>query len=1163
MRFTDATGTGLIRQQHGRIHAADDHCPGPALSSMTSTRRLGQRRFMAMCLIACAAVLARPASGRADVTRGDVSAPVSGQELSLPTLSVAVVEGRVAQLEAASGIEDVVMETLRTTYGKAIEHLLSAEESRRKTATYRDAIKSAPHDVADLRRQLEALVDAGQSTVPAVAVATIEALQEEVESRRAGLADVEGAFRFVTEALNRTKGRPVEIGSRLPLARNELSEISSRLAAPEAGGDSSPGRMADRALLEARQAALAAEIQMLGQEQLSQAARENRLMARRDLLALQRETERGTLTALEDQLRETYVRDAQQLAARVDQIVAQISGGDEDVDALLAELPELTEELLAATKLLEDVDLGQKSLTKKLDELNDEFTRIREEVRLGGLEGSFAQVLMEQRLRLPNPLPLTYSIKARSETLRDYRLAGFRAEQKLRVQEEMKRQLEERPGADLVRLRATRAKLLEELRSTYQALVREVARVDADERAYRDLILKVQDYLYDRLFWVRSSPTLGLDSIKDIPAGLAWALGIRRWYEGAVALAAIPPRHPMPTLVVSLAVALLLVRRPRIKTSLEESGRSIRSVSTDRYSHTLRALRDTLLLAAPVPLALGLIAFGLLRDPAASEWVRGFGYGLAWTSTFLVGALAVRENCRPGGLGIVHFGWSERSATLLRSVLLRMLAVYVPASLLIGTTLYESSSIHFDSFGRLSFSLAHIWIALEFRNLLRPSDGLFAAEAEAHSYSITFRCQSVLYCLAVGLPLALVALAWFGFAITAMVFSLVLQVTLGLMAAGAVVYGLVLRWFLIKERSLAMAEAMAERQVRQDAAEKSDEPSGQEIAAEEESLELDLAAVGAQTRRLLRSLIGVGVVVMIWLLWSGTLPLDQLFDDQSDRTGISLFNWLQATFVIGVAISVLRNLPGLLDLAGLRNSDLDPGTRYAVATICQYIGGAITFVMVFRILQLDWSRFGWIAAALSVGLGFGLQEIVANLICGIILLFERPIRVGDVVTIGPVTGTVTRIRMRATTITNWDRQEFVVPNKEFVTGSLINWTLSNPINRVVLKVGVAYGSDTVRARELLLNIAGDHPVVLADPAPVASFEAFGDSALDLLLRCYLPDMDNRLKTISELHAQVDHRFKEAGIEIAFPQRDVHLRSGLDTLAPHRPDGGPGEEPSGN
>jgi len=144
------------------------------------------------------------------------------------------------------------------------------------------------------------------------------------------------------------------------------------------------------------------------------------------------------------------------------------------------------------------------------------------------------------------------------------------------------------------------------------------------------------------------------------------------------------------------------------------------------------------------------------------------------------------------------------------------------------------------------------------------------------------------------------------------------------------------------------------------------------------------------------------------------------------------------------------------------------------------------------------------------------------------------------VTVGDTDGVVTRIRIRATTIRNWDRKELLVPNKEFITGRLLNWTLSDQVIRIVIGVGVAYGSDTDKALTLMKEAAAEHADVLEDPAPVVIFEGFGDSSLSLTLRAYLGAIDKRFPITSDLHQAIDRKFKDAGIVIAFPQRDVHL-----------------------
>jgi potassium efflux system protein len=224
---------------------------------------------------------------------------------------------------------------------------------------------------------------------------------------------------------------------------------------------------------------------------------------------------------------------------------------------------------------------------------------------------------------------------------------------------------------------------------------------------------------------------------------------------------------------------------------------------------------------------------------------------------------------------------------------------------------------------------------------------------------------------------------------------------------------------------------------------------------------------------------------------------------------------------------------------------MDSGARYAFTTLCRYAITAIGVILAFNFIGFNWSKLQWLIAALGVGLGFGLQEIVANFICGLIVLFERPFRVGDTVTIGEVTGTVARIRIRAATIIDWDRKELIVPNKEFITGRLINWSLSDPIVRIIIPVGIAYGSDTELAEKLLLKAARGNRLVLSEPEPLAIFKGFGDNSLNFELRVFINGIDNWIPMLHSLNRTIDRQFREAGITISFPQRDVHL----DTTGP--------------
>ncbi|STV78988.1 potassium efflux system KefA protein / Small-conductance mechanosensitive channel [Klebsiella michiganensis] len=218
------------------------------------------------------------------------------------------------------------------------------------------------------------------------------------------------------------------------------------------------------------------------------------------------------------------------------------------------------------------------------------------------------------------------------------------------------------------------------------------------------------------------------------------------------------------------------------------------------------------------------------------------------------------------------------------------------------------------------------------------------------------------------------------------------------------------------------------------------------------------------------------------------------------------------------------------------------GASYAITTILNYAIIVIGAMTVFGSLGVSWDKLQWLAAALSVGLGFGLQEIFGNFVSGLIILFERPVRIGDTVTIGTFSGTVSKIRIRATTITDFDRKEVIIPNKAFVTERLINWSLSDTVTRVVIRLGVAYGSDLDKVKEVLLQAAHEHPKVMQEPAPSVFFTTFGASTLDHELRLYVRELRDRSYAVDELNRAIDRLCRENNIDIAFNQLEVHLRN---------------------
>lgn len=254
--------------------------------------------------------------------------------------------------------------------------------------------------------------------------------------------------------------------------------------------------------------------------------------------------------------------------------------------------------------------------------------------------------------------------------------------------------------------------------------------------------------------------------------------------------------------------------------------------------------------------------------------------------------------------------------------------------------------------------------------------------------------------------------------------------------------------------------------------------------------------------------------------------------------------------VVAITLTAIgsHNLPGLLEIGLLQRIPIDHGARYAVTSISRYIivvGGTVYSI---SLLGIRWEHLQWLAAALTVGLGFGLKEVFANFVSGLILLFERPFRVGDTITVDNLSGSVTRIRTRATTILDWDNKEIVVPNKSFITGQLVNWTLSDSVTRVSLKVRVACGSDPEDVLRVLREIGSEHPRVLSDPAPTSWLMKFGDSSIDFELRVFVAEIRDRLPVSTELASAVHSRFRELGIEIPVPQLDINMAKPLRAMA---------------
>lgn len=277
----------------------------------------------------------------------------------------------------------------------------------------------------------------------------------------------------------------------------------------------------------------------------------------------------------------------------------------------------------------------------------------------------------------------------------------------------------------------------------------------------------------------------------------------------------------------------------------------------------------------------------------------------------------------------------------------------------------------------------------------------------------------------------------------------------------------------------------------------------------------------------------------VWTaVWSGfNTPLFSLGGDP-----ITPLSILVLIIIILMTWIIAGRARWLLERRVSQLTGMNEGTLHAIGALVRYGILFMGFFVGLRSVGFQLDAFLVILGALGVGIGFGLQNIANNFVSGLILLVERPVKVGDVINVGGELGSVERVGIRATTLRKFDQTQAIVPNGELISATVTNWTLDDRRARLDFTVGVAYGSDTQLVENILREAVIAHPNVLSDPEPRILFVEFGDSSLNFRILAYVNDLSERLTSLSDLHFSIDTAFRNQQIEIPFPQRDLHLRS---------------------
>ena len=1134
---------------------------------MISTVRLANRPLLA----ATAFILISLSAAAQDTAapNNDAATPASEQS---PAITADDIKKRQAALEDAE-LSDEQKSKAEKYYQNALEQLKLADQHLADAKRWKSLQQEAPAKT----EKLEALLTEPRtpSTVEVDSDATLATLDQQLATARQELADAQANLKQLQEEPQRRADRRIAFATEQQAAQDLLDKSNEVMQAPPTPGLPDALVLAERTMNEATRQAAECELQALAAELPAYDAT-------------------NSLIDLEVQAAQRAVLDAQDAVKQLSELLSnrrrdQSAQQSQDARSALADVHPFLQPMAKENLQLADRRSGPDGLTARIKNAEEQLLQAKETAsELDELEHELSEkldlladtsMLGEFLMRLRRDLPRDADLQ-RQSYLRNQEIATTRIEavdaSLIKAQfdnldqalEKLQSQLDgvvDPAEHDIVmddakRLYSQRQQLLRDLDRDYTNYLSLLKSLNLQQQQLRAKTRRVKKLIDEHLMWVQGNGVYSTEDLQQVPQAAAWMLQRDNWRQvGDDAWKALRLR-PIFCVASLLLFVILAVSRRSLQRRLKSLGDEAASSYLAPFTVTLKALGVTFLLTWLWPsLVLGL-GWCLYFSFGAAPFTRAVGAGLIISATVYVALELTRRLLSRKGLAEAHFRWMDRRIALARGHLAWLSVSLLPLLFWLGHIQWEGDPERQATLGRLLFAVSMILVAIFLHRVMRPLPVVVEGVESPRPPTSAL----VVYWIAVSLPLLIGGLSLAGFHFTAWQLAGRLFVTACLTLAMLVFNGLAIRWLRHVRGRLAIHQAQQRREAREQAT--TSETHSEDEAAAEVEPEIDLQAVNQQTRQLLHVCVSVTIVVGFWLIWLEVMPFREYLDTPlwsraasvnlvTSETGdgdvasisavagiVTVSDVVLALLLITLALLAGRNIPGLVEISLPVTAPLDSGARYALSTIIRYtlVGGGI--VLAFSIMGFGWSRLQWMVAALSVGVGFGLQELVANFISGLILLFERPVRVGDIVSIDGVTGVVRRVQIRATTIRNWDRQDYIVPNKDLITGRVLNWTLTNAVNRVVINVGVSYDSDTRQVRSLLEQIVGEYPDIMEDPAPLVTFEEFGDSTLNFVVRAFLADMDSRLETINNLHTTIHERFAAAGIEIAFPQRDINIRS---------------------
>ena len=1087
----------------------------------------------------------------------------SGQK----SLSLTDIQQRIQMIKSKQNITEELKNRLQAIYAESADNLNELQAQELQSEAFKQSMSSMPAEAKRLEKQI---VDAEESLkhrkLEKLNIFPTDEIEQRLIIEKTHLSDLDAE-------INRLESQVAEQLNRPQLIREKMAEIKSRHQEQQSLANKSNENTLEK---EAKQVQLDTKIRMLNttlqtleRESISDPLRLQIQKDRMHLLNMQREMQFQLVSELDTALLERRQQ-------TIDKEQAQLLEAEKAAEGKHPLIKEATQKNIRLNRSLQEINTQMEYYLQQKNEIDSRFKQVEKDfqsaeqkISLAGLSPALGNLLREQRRNLPQRKQYTVFNETIQNEIAQASLENYRLDELnknlLDVSTSLNQVLNQKLATEIAQLEKfqirTELRLLlndqKELAIRLSGLYTEYSRILGDvDFSLQQLLTaseRFSNYLDQRLLWVPSAPVINQDYIKDIFQSIVWFVTPDNWIEVFNSFTHSIKKMPFLLLVGGLLLAFHWRFSAEIRKHL--SGLLTAHKQNTEQTAISHAILGIVLVGASavsLPLLLAWIGGVIWVYPELNDFSRAFAEGCIGTAISFAVLQFFYRFLKSEGVAETLLHWHSSTTILLHHQLQWSRYLILSCIFITATTGSDVFSEHSYALGRTALIVLMLVIAIIFHRFTHPTKGLAKQYYLRHKNWLT-RLAFVWYAIAVIVPLVIIGFAVAGYYQSALELQQKLLNTVRLFFLTALIQTLVLRWFAIARRKLAEQNHMTSdtQKIRED----------HDVKITDDKNPIDLIRISQQSYRLLNTITILTLLVGTWMIWRDILPAfsiidhielwqhSEVIDGKEQLHATTLTNLLVALIYGAVTTVLVINFPVLVDLSLAHRLSMTTGSRYALIQLVRYIIISIAFLAVANELGGTWAQVQWLVAALGVGLGFGLQEIFANMVSGIILLFERPIRVGDTVTVGHVTGRVSRIQMRATHIVDLDRKELVVPNKTFITDQLINWTLSDTVTRIVVPVNVAYGSDIQLVEKLFMNVIQSTDHVLSEPEPSVIFNGFGDSCLHFEIQVFVHDMIERLSVTHKLHGEIYRTLQEHKIAMPYPQREVHIKSIAEGIIP--------------